>query len=603
MITGSVTFSGGAPSFLLRESGSATPDISYHQIESICFSGGFYLHRRLPREPEDKYFVDEANDILVLFSGSVYNRQDLNTSDDGNIRLNDPEMIADLFLKHGLDFVKKLNGDFVIFILRSSAKEAFLFRDHIGVHPVAWVMQGETLTFSTDIMDLCGQAGNEGPIDSEFLLGYFKYIDYRRTANSEVQKLPPGHYLRFSGSGLQLIRYWEPEKIRTDHGLPYDRMLADLGELVRDAVRIRSDRRFTAGAHVSSGIDSGIVSALAREDHRHQEVFYGFSWSPDSYDAGDVDNDEREIIRRSCGKTGIRPVFSDLDASKFQDLVSDFYHNQGYFPEAATADQAANRDVNLIFTGWGGDEFISSGHSGIDLDLLTGMRIRTFFRRNRLSNPRKFIRHLLFFVVYPALHILDPGSYRGFKRDVRYIKEPFKSNDKQAISSFYFHRSRRQMHLNVFRFYNLPERCESWHVSGFQRGVEYRHPLLDRRIIEYMLKVPSEHLCTTGYFRPLLRELGKGILPDEVRLNQSKNDPVYRVYLDDLVKSSALTFMREAGQWKTNADLRFVDFDLLLKDIEMFEQRTGDVDEKILFRSLVYLKAINEFTKKYRESC
>ena len=603
MITGSVTFSGGAPSFLLRETGSATPDISYHQIESICFSGGFYLHRRLPRETEDILFLDEANDILVLFSGSLYNRHDLKTSDDGNIRSNDPEMIADLFLKHGLDFVKKLNGDFVIFILRSSAKEAYLFRDHIGVHPVAWVMCGETLAFSTDIMDLCRQAGSEGPIDSEFLLGYFKYIDYRRTPNSEVQKLPPGHYLRFSGSGLQLFRYWEPEKIRTDRGLPYDRMLADLGALVRDAVRIRSDRRFTAGAHVSSGIDSGIVSALAREYHSHQEVFYGFSWSPDSFDAGDVKNDEREIIRRSCAKAEISPVFSDLDAAKFQKLVSDFYHNQGYFPEAATAGQAANRDVNLIFTGWGGDEFISSGHSGIDLDLLTGMRLRTFFLRNRLSHPRKFIRHLLFFVVYPALHILDPGSARGFKRDVRYIKEPFKSNDKQAISSFYFHRSRRQMHLNVLRFYNLPERCESWHVSGFQRGVEYRHPLLDRRIIEYMLKVPSEHLCTTGYFRPLLREIGKGILPEEVRLNQSKNDPVYRVYWDELVKSSALTFMREAGQWKTNADLRFVDFDLLLKDIEMFEQRTGDVDEKGLFRSLVYLKAINEFSKKYRENC
>ena len=42
-----------------------------------------------------------------------------------------------------------------------------------------------------------------------------------------------------------------------------------------------------------------------------------------------------------------------------------------------------------------------------------------------------------------------------------------------------------------------------------------------------MLKVPSELLCKTDYFRPLLREIGEGILPDEVRLHEQKYDPVY----------------------------------------------------------------------------
>ena len=65
-------------------------------------------------------------------------------------------------------------------------------------------------------------------------------------------------------------------------------MLADLGELVKDAVRIRCDSRFIAGAHVSGGLDSGIVSAMAREQYRHQELFYGFSWSPAGFVSGDV---------------------------------------------------------------------------------------------------------------------------------------------------------------------------------------------------------------------------------------------------------------------------------------------------------------------------
>ena len=121
-----------------------------------------------------------------------------------------------------------------------------------------------------------------------------------------------------------------------------------------------------------------------------------------------------------------------------------------------------------------------------------------------------------------------------------------------------------------FRFYNLPERCESWHASGFQKGVEYRYPLLDKRIVEYMLKVPSEHLCRTGYVRPLLREIGKGLLPEEVRLNQDKNDPVLlgRIGMNSSrVRPSHLWRRRAIGD--TNPDLNFVDFDLLLKDIDI----------------------------------
>ena len=34
----------------------------------------------------------------------------------------------------------------------------------------------------------------------------------------------------------------------------------------------------------------------------------------------------------------------------------------------------------------------------------------------------------------------------------------------------------------------------------------------------------------------------------------------------------------------------------------MFNRGGDAVNEKVLFRSLVYLKAINEFTRKYRKS-
>ncbi|NLE35718.1 MAG: hypothetical protein GX622_11495 [Bacteroidales bacterium] len=533
-------------------------------------------------------------------SGSVYNRTELDRNTDIPGQLADPQLVADLFLREGHGFVEKLNGDFAIFILKPDEKQAFLIRDHLGICPVAWVTEGKTLLFSSDITSLARYFSDGRNIDSEFLLGYFKYTDYRKTPDERIRKLLPGHILHFSERGIELKKYWEPEKVRLEREMSYDSMLHDLKALVTDAVRIRSDDRYTAGAHVSSGIDSGIVSALARKEYSLQSHFCGLSWSP----AGDFDfrvkYDERELVLISCENAGIRPLFSEMGEDEFPKYISAFYHNRGYFSEDETSDRAVALGVNLIFSGFGGDEFISTGHSGIDLDLLRGLRFRTFFRKNSIKSPKKFIRHFLFFVVNPLLGILDRRTRRAFRDDATYLKKSYRKSNREALRNFYFHKSRRRMHLNVFDFYNIPERCESWHIMGFRKGILYRYPLLDKRIVEYMLSVPSELLCRTGHFRPLLREISKGIVTEEVRLNESKNDPVYWSWMDGLFKSAAIRVMDEINIWRGNTDLDFVDFGLLSDAVAAYRSKSAPDDDMVLFRTLVYLKSIHEFTGVYR---
>lgn len=564
------------------------------------FTGAFWLHPGLPADAGDHFYADEERDIVVLMSGSVYNRTEIEGETGLSGSLKDPQLVAELFLKKEEGFVSTLNGDFSGCILNPRKKQAFLFRDHLGICPMAWATSGKTLYFSSDITALCHVAESSGRLNSEYLLGYFKYIDYSYTPNDSVRKLLPGHILVFSESGVRFKKYWEPERIHTDRRMSYESMIKELGELVADAVRIRCDDRYTAGAHLSSGLDSGVVAALARREYAHQEDFCGLSWSP----AGDFDfrikYDERDLISKTGEMAGIRPVYSEMGLSRFVGYVSGFSRNKGYFSEDDTSDRASLSGINLIFSGFGGDEFISIGHSGIDIDLLRRFRFGTFFRRNSLKNPRRFARYFLFYVLNPVLCILDRRTRKAFREDARYIRKPFRRSNRAALRSFYCHRSRRQMHLNVFRFYNIPDRCKSWYLMGYGKGIEYRYPLLDRRIIEYMLKVPSELLCRTPYFRPLLREIGKEILPGEILVNESKNDPLYWAWMDSLMKDAAVSLMDEAGSWKSNRDLHFVDFELLDRDIRAFRQQSDFAHGEALFRALVYLKAIHEFTVDYR---
>jgi asparagine synthase (glutamine-hydrolysing) len=602
MIFGSFSLSAGlVPAIEEIIASARQKGLSFHPVCTPGFSGGCLINPRLPHTINEVIYTDPDNDIIVLFSGSVYNRSEVQDFIGDSTPVPDPELITRLFVRCGPGFVKSLNGDFAICIIRPGAGKLFLFRDHIGIIPLAWRADSGSLSFSTDITGLCRAVSGGRDINTTWLTGHFRYIDYRLTPCETVKKLLPGHYLEFSGSGLKTVRYWNPGAIKPDKSLTYGQVIRDLEIIVRDAVRIRCDNRYTAAAHVSGGLDSGIVAVIAREEYAHQKEFLGLSWSPSDHEAVDGRQDERELVEKTCGPAAIRLVLSDIDRHSFPGVVSSYYDNHGYFSEYYTAGQAVERGVNLIFSGWGGDEFVSTGAAAMEPDLIRSLHWRLYLQRNSIRHPKLFMYNFSRYVLYPALGILDRNTARSFRDDARYLKKGYRKSDRSAIRRFYFNTTRRSHHIGMLDFYHLQERCESWYEMGFRKGLEYRYPLLDRRIIEYMIKVPSVLLCTAGQSRPILRELGKGILHDDVRLGSSKSDPVYWSFMKDLYREASHSFMEEIPLWRENHDLEFIDFDLLARDISGHRSGSDIVSEEVLFRSLVYLKALHGFTKKYHE--
>lgn len=603
MILGAVSFSPDRNQLSFNErlvKTSVTEALVFHEVKGKWLKGGFFLTPAFPYGPEDFCYCD--SDILVMLSGSFYNKTALAAKANIAADIPVPELIARLFLREGAGFVNDVNGDFVFCIELPGKKEAYLFRDHVGVRPLAYVEEPETLYFSSDITGLSRFISDGRDINSEYLMGWFKYVDKRRTPCAKVKKLPPGHYLSYTGEKIEICKYWVPETIKTDRRLQHEKMLADLRSILSDAVKIRCDERFTAGAHVSGGLDSAIVTALAREVYYNQNVFCGFSWSHSDFKPDELKNDERDLVTRFCKLKGITPRFSDIDKADFLNKVAESYYNHMYFFEDRVLEQAAEAGVNLLFSGWGGDDFISTGDRGIEIDLLRGLRLRTFLHRNPVIPLRRFVKYFLSYVVYPMLGILEPSTAKSLRDWARWLRRPYKKSNRQAIRNFFFYTSRRQLHLRLLDFYHIQERCESWAVNGYRKGVEYRYPLLDKRIIEYMLTVPSKLLCRTDYFRPLLREISEGVLPEEIRMNWSKNDPVYWAYMKELYKESADALMEEVPVWARNPELHFIDFELLTRDITRYRENELEVDVSLFFRTLVYIKEIHMFTVVYKRN-
>ena len=102
-------------------------------------------------------FIILMQPMILLFcsQGLFTTGQNYCITATSQLSVPDPVLIADLFSREGPDFVKRLNGDFAIFIAQPEKKQAYLFRDHVGIRPMAWTVDQQTLCFSSDIIGLC----------------------------------------------------------------------------------------------------------------------------------------------------------------------------------------------------------------------------------------------------------------------------------------------------------------------------------------------------------------------------------------------------------------------------------------------------------------
>jgi asparagine synthase (glutamine-hydrolysing) len=603
MIFGSVSFDGntsGPDQVLQRISQHLTwNDCICENFSYGSFYGVFTTDIRLASIREDVVYVDEVNGILIMVDGCIYNHHEISSQlscDERSLQI--PELIAKAYLHWGVCFTEKLNGDFAICIYHNKEKQILFYTDHFGLRPMAVSGSGANVFFATDPMGLSKALFNKEKIDPDYLLNLFMMAghDHSLLPHKAISKLRSGHYLNISPGNEESKPYWFPEKIKTDHNLTPAEVMEELDRLLTDAVRIRADRRFTASAHVSGGLDSGIVAALARKEYEGQDLFYGFSWSPDFVKKPDkTDYDERLLIEKICRQNNISPVYCNFDNTDYMAFISDWRHPSELVFEKRTVESAKERGINLIFSGWGGDEFISIADRGIDADLIRNFNWKYLLKKYRPWQLKQFISELKFTAYYLAARKRSSG-FKAEKDVYPYIKKALGSNRIPRKERFH-HASRRDVHLQLIKLNHLSARAADWYVHGQRNGIEYRYPLLDKRIAEYMLKVPSRCLVAGGVDRIILRRAGKGLLPAEVLANQGKEDPAKSRLFSSISKSSRKQFISEFELFRNNPGLNFMDFELLERHLseKPANSANGAGDMTVFY----YLKKAHEFTEGY----
>jgi asparagine synthase (glutamine-hydrolysing) len=499
----------------------------------------------------------------------------------------------------GLD---QVFGDFALASWNSTTQRLICARDAFGIRPLAYVHQpGRFFAFASLPKALHGSGIVPKKIDEDALAR--RLVNVFRADDSLVagiQRLPPGHVLEISREALSLTRYWQLDRraLGTRRCTP-EEAARELRQLVDEAVKCRLPDTGEIGAHLSGGLDSSAIAVLAaRRLRKTGRPLHAYSFL--DRQRNDITlEDETEFVKAVVDQEGdidwapIRPptgiaLGADLDADKMSSQRPDD-------PEIAVCARAEGQGVGLILSGWGGDEGATFNGRGTLAELLRRGRWRTLTREiSALKREREWSTAQIF--RGEVISFFVPNMLMNIVRRIRNKSPDLSTSFSRALSDQAIHRlaaSRDEVlsmapdgRENRWRLMTSPhiaERAEVWAQTGARHGLAFAFPLLDRRVVEYALSLPSELYLRDGFRRRPFRDAMAGVLPEKVRLRHQKYQP-FPGHMIDLAESKDEFLAQISAFERIESVRRLIDLAHLRQLVEAFpspervreEMRGGD---------------------------
>lgn len=470
----------------------------------------------------------------------------------------DIELILAAYRKWGRDCPRYLFGDYSFAIWEPTTHQLFCARDHIGTKPLLYSSKGQEFCFSSDIRIILDAYEDGFKLETEWLiatLGDWRRGHQEHTYYDGVKSLLPGHSLVVNSNGkIDIQRYWYPENTRplrlANDGEYAEALREQIDRAVVDSLTMTAagaadGHASELGVHMSGGLDSSTVTAFAI---RHLEKQgrakpEAFCWQPEPCEKN-TQSAEHDWLRAMVQKEGLTLNYAQANHDRqYQLYLLDGTRiplTSTYAIEANVQEQAQEKNIGVMLSGWGGDEL--SSHNGRSY---YAWLFRTGKWGKLASNLRDFDQNLLkSFIkqgVIPQmpdglLDLIRPNRRRAGSESsssdddsvkaISLLHPSLSANKKFKEEILALNCSVKDTQLYLLNNGHLTERIESWAFHGRRRGLEYRYPLLDRRVIEFVLSIPGEQFKRGRWKRFIFRNAMRDILPSTVIDNLSKKEPL-----------------------------------------------------------------------------
>jgi len=229
-----------------------------------------------PMATEDQRFT-------IVYNGELYNFRELAAelgARGHRFRSHaDTEVVLRAYREWGPACVERFNGMFAFAIWDRDDRTLFLARDRYGIKPLYWARAGDELLYGSEIKSFLQHPGFRARVSPEHLLEYFTFQNLFSdgTLFAGVRMFPAGTHatLRPGDTEIRPVRYWdwdfsEPDPVDT---LSDEEYREELDRLFVQAVQRQLVSDVPVGSHLSGGMDSGSLTALAARELPYLATF------------------------------------------------------------------------------------------------------------------------------------------------------------------------------------------------------------------------------------------------------------------------------------------------------------------------------------------
>ena len=238
------------------------------------------FHRRLSiMDLSDAGFqpmFDKEHTVAVMCNGEIYNhpvlRQELENLGYVYSSNSDTETIVYAYKQWGIKALDHLEGMFAIVIFDFKTEELFLIRDRLGIKPLYFSLQGDVLSFSSEIKALWPLPWIEKELNTQALTHYLTYLvtPAPMTLYKNIYKVPAAYYLKVDAQRDVSFHEWynpvKPSFIYDTKQLNDETFcIKTIRSMLRDSIKQQMMSDVPYGVFLSGGIDSSLNVALMSE--------------------------------------------------------------------------------------------------------------------------------------------------------------------------------------------------------------------------------------------------------------------------------------------------------------------------------------------------
>ena len=161
---------------------------------------------------------NEDGTVWVSFNGEIYNHRELASrlaARGHTFRTHsDTEVLVHAYEEWGDALVRELNGMFAFALHDMKRDRVLLARDHLGIKPLFYRVDGDTLLFGSEIKALFAGTSRAPRPRRESIQEYlvFRYVAGRNAFCEDVQRLPAGHTGAWEHGRFTVTRFWQPPR-------------------------------------------------------------------------------------------------------------------------------------------------------------------------------------------------------------------------------------------------------------------------------------------------------------------------------------------------------------------------------------------------------